>query len=134
MKEKIVIALSCIFFLMCQLAFAHSRVYKGDVYTPPTSTPIKKISMAWNSWSPEWSCNQDSCTASTASSCNQDSCTALEGCGWSCGLSDGACGACNCTDPGCGRNPCISARKCCQVFGNIGDGDLGDIPDDCHLI
>lgn len=30
-------------------------------------------------------------------------------------------GDCECADPACRQdNPCLSASKCCEVFGNIG--------------
>lgn len=39
-----------------------------------------------------------------------------------CGSSynDSPCNSCNCTEPSCGRNPCLSRRTCCEVFGNVG--------------
>ncbi len=31
-----------------------------------------------------------------------------------------ACNSCACTEPSCGKNPCLSRRVCCEVYGNVG--------------
>jgi hypothetical protein len=112
MKGKIIFVICCLTLIVSQFAFSQ-RYYKGQRPEPP-----KQIRVA--------SC--DTCSSSS-SSCGTDTCAALEGCGgWGgCGEDmDSPCGSCNCVDPRCGRNPCLSARRCCQAFGNIGASDLSD--------
>ncbi|HSW69755.1 MAG TPA: hypothetical protein VLI69_06355 [Gammaproteobacteria bacterium] len=71
-------------------------------------------------------------SASCFASCNscrvQSDCyscsSSYNTCG-SCGTvcEDCACSSCACTEPSCGKNPCLSRRACCQVFGNVGGYD-----------
>lgn len=45
-------------------------------------------------------------TCSAASNPGSDDCAVTNGCA--------------CSEPGCGKNPCLSKRRCCEVFGNVG--------------
>ena len=127
MKGITVIFLCLLSILVSQYVLAYHPPYKGDVvYRQAPPQVVKAKQLACNSCGYGYQSNN----------CDGDSCAALEGCGGGCGgwggcssCTSGVCGSCNCTDPGCGRNPCLSARRCCRVFGNIGAGDF-DYPCD----
>ncbi|GEM_PF-5954761 len=130
MKAKLLMILVLLGILVSQNVFA--RCYKGE-----------DCGSSAGNWQPCQSCAQPACPNRNA--CNADSCDDLdgndscncfytapgtcmggcggEGCGSSC---NDLCGSCNCTEPSCGRNPCLSARKCCEVFGNIAGTDFDD--------
>lgn len=79
---------------------------KGERYSSYNPPSYKKVC------SQEVSCNES----------YQNNCGRSVGCGGYSSVN------CSCADPGCFYgNPCLSAGKCCESFGNIGGSDFDPI-------
>jgi hypothetical protein len=101
MKAILRIASFC--FILCVATTALAQSYKGEV--PVT---FKRVAN---------SCTQGSCTLAS-NECGRGTCCSS--------LFLPSCYSCACADPNCASNPCLSPRRLCSAFGNVGASEFED--------